>query len=481
MTGAGPVRAGPAIGRPWLLRSQGLSAIVTRTAGDGPGRHCRPAASALRRPRSALLLVTLTALAAACSSGGGAPAADPPSATAAPSTDRAGGDAPAGTDPAPSPAATVPVGPEGDAFFVPPDPLPPGDPGSVIWARPLPDRIGGGTAWQVLYRSSAENGDPVGVSGLVVVPPGPPPPAGRRVVALAHSTTGLADACAPSRALATPGTAGGQEVAAVASGVLAQGWVLAATDYRGLGTPGTHPYLVGQLAGRDVLDVARAARQLPGTGVDASSAVAVLGHSQGGGAATFAAELAPAYAPELRLVGAVAGAPATELGRRVTRWPPAAGQDTGFAMMTVAGFRAAYPDLDPGSVLSGQGVASLPAVEDGCVAEVLAAFGREDPAALFNADGPDGEWQAALEANVAGSQPTGVPVYVFHGDADPVVPAAWSADYQARACAAGADVTRVVYPGLDHGSVLFAALRPAFDWLSARLDGQPAPPGCPGG
>ena len=351
----------------------------------------------------------------------------------------------------------------------------------MIWARQLPDPIGGGTAWQVLYRSSAENGDPVAVSGLVVVPPGPPPAAGRRLVALAHSTTGLADACAPSRAMADPGSAAGQEVAAVASGAMAQDWVLAATDYRGLGTPGTHPYLVGQLAGRDVLDLARAARQLPGSGVYPSSPVAVLGHSQGGGAAVFAAELAPAYAPDLRLVGAVVGAPATELGRRVTRWPPARGQDTGFAMMTVAGFHTAYPGLDLGSVLSARGRAALPAVESGCVGEVLAAFGDDDPSQLFAPDGPDRGWQAALEANVAGRQPTGVPVYIFHGDADTVVPAAWSADYQARACTLGMNVTRVLYPGLDHGSVLLAALPPAFRWLSDRLDGQPAPPGCPGG
>lgn len=430
---------------------------------------------------AAVLLAALMVLVAACSAAddqAGSPSSAPATSSTAPAADDAPGPS---TGSPPSPAGPLPAGPEGDAFFVPPDPLPAGDPGAVIWARQLPSTVGGGTAWQVLYRSSTGSGDPVAVSGLVVVPPGPPPPAGRRVVALAHSTTGVADACAPSRAVASPGSTGSQEVAAVAAGAMAQGWVLAATDYRGLGTPGTHPYLVGQLAGRDVLDLARAAGRLPGTGVDASSSVAVLGHSQGGGAAIFAAELAPTYAPELHLVGAVAGAPATELGRRITSWPPASGQDTGFAMMTVAGFHAAYPALDLGSVLSERGAAALPTVEDGCVGEVLAAFGTADPAQLFTPDGPDADWQAALETNVAGRQPTDVPVYLFHGDADAVVPAAWSADYQARACDAGANVTRVVYPGRDHGSVLFAALGPAFDWLSARLDGQPAGPGCPGG
>ena len=40
------------------------------------------------------------------------------------------------------------------------------------------------------------------------------------------------------------------------------GYVVAATDYEGLGTPGVHPYLVGESEGRSVLDAARAARAL---------------------------------------------------------------------------------------------------------------------------------------------------------------------------------------------------------------------------
>ncbi|MFN8629577.1 MAG: hypothetical protein U0838_04430 [Chloroflexota bacterium] len=40
--------------------------------------------------------------------------------------------------------------------------------------------------------------------------------------------------------------------------VIAHGWVLVATDYVGLGTPGPHPYLIGQGEGRSVLDASRA-------------------------------------------------------------------------------------------------------------------------------------------------------------------------------------------------------------------------------
>ena len=48
-------------------------------------------------------------------------------------------------------------------------------------------------------------------------------------------------------------------------------------------------------------------------GVGGGRTFAVWGHSQGGQAVLFAGLLAKEYAPELRLVGVAAAAPATEL------------------------------------------------------------------------------------------------------------------------------------------------------------------------
>ncbi len=89
-----------------------------------------------------------------------------------------------------------------------------------------------------------------------------------------------------------------------------RGYVVAATDYPGLGTPQTHPYLVGVSEARAVLDSVRAARALTG----AQNRFAVWGHSQGGQAALFTGLIAKSYAPDLDLVGVAAAAPATDLG-----------------------------------------------------------------------------------------------------------------------------------------------------------------------
>jgi Secretory lipase len=60
-----------------------------------------------------------------------------------------------------------------------------------------------------------------------------------------------------------------------------------------------------------VLDIVRAAGHLPH--VDASDRTFIYGHSQSGQAALFAGEIASTYAPELQILGIIAGAPAAEI------------------------------------------------------------------------------------------------------------------------------------------------------------------------
>ena len=93
--------------------------------------------------------------------------------------------------------------------------------------------------------------------------------------------------------------------------MLRRGYVIAATDYPGLGTEGIHPYLIGDSEAYSVLDSVRAARELPDA--KAQKRFAVWGHSQGGHAALFTGQLAASYAPDLELVGVAAAAPATYL------------------------------------------------------------------------------------------------------------------------------------------------------------------------
>jgi pimeloyl-ACP methyl ester carboxylesterase len=380
------------------------------------------------------------------------------------------GNPPAAADtstPASTTAATTAV-PGGDPGVVP-DPLPAGQPGDLlaVRARQGADVPPGARAWDVLYLSTGMGGDPIAVSGVVLAPGGPAPPGGRPVLSWAHGTTGGADACAPSRA--------GLEIPYVDE-LLAAGYVVAATDFEGLGTPGPHPYLVGASEGRGVLDAARAAGRLEEAG--AGSEVVLFGHSQGGHAALFAGELAPGYAPDLDLKGVVAGAPVGELSALMDA---ASGISFGVGFLaTVAyGYDGVYDDVEPAAVFTPAGVDLLPTVDQGCLGEVVGAFASRPVAELVRASPlDDAAWSRRLKENEPGAAAVPAPVLVIQGGADPIVPPATTDITVERLCGAGTDVVYRQYPGTDHTGVLVPAAPDVLAFVADRVGGAPEPAGC---
>jgi dipeptidyl aminopeptidase/acylaminoacyl peptidase len=153
-----------------------------------------------------------------------------------------------------------------------------------------------------MYLSTNINGEAIAVTGLILIPNGTAPSGGWPIITWAHGTTGIADACAPSLKPA--------EFVTMANGLLDAGYLVVATDYEGLGTPGRHPYIVGESEARGTLDIVRVAQNFPNA--NASKRYAIWGHSQGGHAAMFAGHIAKTYAPEIELVADVAGAPPSQ-------------------------------------------------------------------------------------------------------------------------------------------------------------------------
>jgi alpha-beta hydrolase superfamily lysophospholipase len=263
--------------------------------------------------------------------------------------------------PASSPA------PEGAAFYLPPDPLPDGEHGDPIWWRPLsgPAALAqAATNELVLYRSTAIDGTPVGVSGIIALPDAAPG-GGMPVISWAHGTLGSADVCAPSRDTAdSPAHIYNAAPHSLLNAFLEQGWAVVMTDYEGLGTPGPHPYLVGLSEARGILDIVRAARALH---PELSERFATVGHSQGGQAALFAAHHKD-WTPELSLAGVAAIAPPSSIKALLTNgaaWPK---PDPGFAFtpLFLTGAIAADPGIDPAKVLTDAAYALWPHAETRC-------------------------------------------------------------------------------------------------------------------
>ena len=351
---------------------------------------------------------------------------------------------------------------DGD-FYAVPDPLPEGSPGDLIRYQPVGEQIAGADAYRIMYLSESVAGDPIAVTGTALVPPAEAPSGGRRVLTIAHGTTGIADDCAPSKdPVPTELSLMGPYVEA--------GYLIAESDYEGLGTPGRHPYLVGESEGRGVLDAAKAARALPGA--DAGDQLAIFGYSQGGHGALWAGQLAADWAPEFDLVGTVAGAPATEIPVIVS----AAGSMpiAGFLYMIFAGFAEAYDDADLSLVLTPAGLEQIDRVDEGCVGQVLRAFAGRPASELIRPDAATVEpWATLAEENNPGNVATDAPVLIVHSEADNVVPAALSEILAGRMCDEGQVVERRVYEGtMDHGGAVPDAVSDGFAWVEARFAGE---------
>ncbi len=142
-------------------------------------------------------------------------------------------------------------------------------PGEIIKveAIPAPD---GAQAWRVMYVSRTWDDRLVPVTGWIAAPKGAGDGA-RPILSWNHGTTGGNRRAAPSLA-ENPAQNLRQrdEGFPIDFGVpfltdfLAQGYIVTATDYYGLGGPGVHHYVVGGTGGRNSLDIARAAQNLKG-------------------------------------------------------------------------------------------------------------------------------------------------------------------------------------------------------------------------
>ena len=381
----------------------------------------------------------------------------------------------------PTPTTTTVLGdnPAVGAFYQPPNPLPKKKPGTLIRSEALADAPAGSRGWRILYHSTGLHGEDIAVSGMVFVP-AVPATGPRTVVAWAHPTTGVADQCAPSVLPDGPTLVAGLQ------SFLDAGFVVAATDYQGLGTPGVHPYLVGVSEGRGTLDAVRAARSLPETA--AGKKVFLWGHSQGGQASLFAGQLAPTYAPDLQVLGTAAAAPAGELakvfdldentvdGIALGGWAMNAYYQT---------YKAQNPKMTIDQMITPSGEAALPKLIPLCDAvsadeahiEAIATpligsfYATTDPGSVP-------PWGGLLAENRPGNVKTKSPIFIAQDTADEVVPAVTTDALVKDLCAKGDTVDYAVYPGLSHTIIGYASAPAALTWMQAILAGKPATNTC---
>ncbi|MDQ1478313.1 MAG: hypothetical protein QOE62_3542 [Actinomycetota bacterium] len=369
------------------------------------------------------------------------------------------------------PAATR----SGFAYRVP-TPLRPGRPGDVIAMSDVgPDaRVGGADRRVLVYHSTNLTGRDIAVSGVFFVPPGPAPAGGWPVVSWAHGTTGMADRCAPSE---RPNLYY-NEYAQVARAFVSAGYVVAATDYPGLGTPGTHSYLVGVDEGNSVVDIVTAVHHLT---AHLSPAWFAVGHSQGGQAVLFATR-ALGRAPGLHLGGVIAIAPASSLDVILPAVIDGGDRyDLSYAVYSVIGLSAVDPSVNLSKLLGPAGRARLPLIlEGGCLEQTDAAFNTVTPADILRINAQQKtqlDDELGRDDNPDNAATLG-PVLVIQGANDQDVPPAITQMMVQHLQRLGSHVTERVYPGLNHDQVIGPSLCDQLTWLASH-GGAPVKPCLP--
>lgn len=349
------------------------------------------------------------------------------------------------------------------------------------------DGVAGAAAvYLVTYYSETVDGAPAKVTGMIFVPTGAAPVGGWPVVSWAHATDGTNGNCAPSL---DPST----DVPNI-DALLARHWEVVATDYQGEAnsnilprSPNLLPYLVGQSAARNAIDIVRAARHLGAA--HAGTHYVVWGWSEGGQAALSVLEIAKAYGTGLELDGVLAMAPPSNFGAEIpslessANWP--------LLFLAIGGLNAGYGNaLAPTStVLTAEGQTDLGLLRTECLNSVDSTLDVQGFTTVFKI--PRGRalstlpatWQSLIDqsdpaagANLATTD-TAVPLLIASGSLDAVVDPTTTGELAEEMCSLGSpqDLERWVYAGLGHDVDVTAAIDDFVAWTADRFAGDPSP------
>ncbi|AOW92251.1 lipase [Rhodococcus sp. WMMA185] len=368
--------------------------------------------------------------------------------------------------------------PDPDPFYAPPPNIADYAPGHVFEVRRLPDTpyFPGSTVWEIAFRSTDSQDRPIVANTTYVRPPNHVPDG--PVLSYQHIINALGSKCKIANTLYTSDPTSKLREAVGLNVALARGWAVALPDHLGP----RMAYGAAKLGGQITLDGIRAVQQVPELQAT-NSKFGLAGYSGGGMATTWAAALAPTYAPELDIVGiAEGGTPMNlvKMGEGLGGDPHPA---FGLAMAAVLGLEREYPArVDVTGQLNDEGLRMKQLLGDSCSYEII-AFGAGRSAAQVTDNEnflEDPDLRKVMEENSLELYPgvPTVPIFNWHSPTDNLVPVDSIDATLRRYCDAGTPVQTLLTPAPDHLTPAALGLPQALDWLDARFRGEPAPSTC---
>ena len=405
-------------------------------------------------------------------------------------------------DPSGAPARVVARPPKDDPFYsyAGSTPLESIAPGTVLQTRSIAYHILGVPTslktTQLLYRSTSQTGNPTVNVTSVIQPLSQRN--GTKVISYQSAYDSLNRNDEPSYAISGGFTLGGV-VANVELAVfglfLADGYTVIVPDTEGQRAD----FAAGPEYGMNTLDSIRAALSSSTVGLPDTARVAMLGYSGGAIATEWAAELAPAYAPDLdrRLIGAAMGGLLVHPARNLL-YVEGSYFWAGVMPMALVGIARAF-EIDFTPYLSPYGAKVFQDLQTASIVNVLGRYGGLKWADLVRPEYPTPE-SIPLYARLAnklimdaGGTPT-IPLFIgqgANGDLEwtpgdkPGIGAGDGAmiagDVRTLArgyCAKGTKVHYEQYDALSHITSIGIWLRNAIVWIRQRFIGLPAVQNC---
>ncbi|MFI6042233.1 lipase family protein [Nocardia sp. NPDC051321] len=374
-----------------------------------------------------------------------------------------------------------PLLPSSDPFHRPPKGFAAKPPGTILRSRKIelalfgvvPQQV---SAWQLLYRSCDMHGTPEAAVTTVLLPVDADPREDRPLLAFQTAMDAVTEKCSPSYALRYGARALGSVTQfewLLVANALRRGWAVSIADHEGprgnFGAP--------REPGYRALDGVRAAQRFAPLGLGPHTPVAVWGYSGGGMASAWMVEMAPTYAPELDIVGAVLGAPVGDPGQVFARLNGTS--YAGLPAIVIAALRRLYPVL--GAML--QNELTLDGRRFVARAETATPFGAIFGLANKRMDDylsrpldeviATPEFQAMFDDLRLGNSTPTCPLLVLQPIHDQVIHMDGIDGQVERYRRGGAHVSYVRDRLSEHFSLLPLATPISLAWLADRLAGQP--------
>jgi predicted esterase len=328
------------------------------------------------------------------------------------------------------------------------------------------------------YVSQDKDGKPITILGQVFVPKLPEGTV-MPVYVFGAGTTGLDDHCAPSKENPAVRNWGNylQHMLVYAS----QGYIVVFPDYEGFNDPDRiHHYFIGKLEGQVLLDGARAiTKYAKSNNIQHEEKIFFAGYSEGGHAAFAVKDIAPTYAPDIK-VGGVIGYGATSNIEALIRENP------GLIPYLIYAYSDYYgiDNFNPKDYLKERWVKTLKEdVLRMCIDQMGAYYGSsaanvyttEFGTALFsrNLGGAKfGNIKKYFDENSTGYVKNDIPMYVVQGGIDPIVTVASQKEFVRASCNNGNKITYSEFPGVHHYQIRQVSLQESLDWAKEIREGK---------